>query len=410
MPEQTPQPTTREFDKEIRDIYRERNAREFTTPGRARRRSFGELFLVLVVAVTASVLTTLVVVGFWPPLSPLLRVERLVRTAPQNGEISQEVLERVAPAVVTVFPARSTKPATVLDQAYLAPEALGQGLVLSSDGWLVTTQGVVSDSQRQLTVVLGDGRLYPVDFIVLDPVVPLAFLKVNASNLVATAFVAQAGVAPAEAVAALSRVTQSLLPAAYPRYLTHVGARLVSNRADLVVSSETLPDRYLLDAALPPLSRGAPVVNARGEAIGLVADWGGELRSVLPLGSVDAVLESLFSKSQVSRPVLGLGYVQGSWLAALAEAEPPTGALIMGSPRQPAVAAKGPAAAAGLREGDRLVAIGGERLGSQSLTSLLLNFRPGSRINLTVVRGGQELTVQVTLGEVIGSAPDDGAD
>jgi S1-C subfamily serine protease len=138
------------------------------------------------------------------------------------------------------------------------------------------------------------------------------------------------------------------------------------------------------------------VATLRGEVVGLLSDYGGELRSVVPLDSLGSVIDRLFAERQVHRATLGISYVQSTWLSTfVTSGVPDDGALI--------TALKAPAKAgqAGLMVGDRVVKAAGELVAERSLSSLLQQYRPGARIDLTVERAGKEVRVDVTLGEQV---------
>jgi len=306
-----------------------------------------------------------------------------------------------------LFVARATKGGPLLDQVNLVREAVGQAVLLSSDGWLATTQAVINDPRRSYLATTADGKLHPVTMVVTDPVAPLVYLKIEASNLTVTPFVDFTSLQVGQPVAAAALVSQSSARGLYVRRLSSLQARLIQGRGDLPVSSESLPDRYLLDEALPAGSLGAPVATLRGEVVGLVADYGGAARAIVPLDSLALVMEGLFSKQELQRPSLGIFYLDASWVAPflpIGQATFSEGALATPSGKQPAVAPRSPAANAGLKEGDVVVALGGERLGRRSLSSLLQQYRPGARVELTVERPGKEVKLVATLGEVVARA------
>ncbi len=388
-------------DQELRALYQERNARSsFRTPTThlaPRRGWYLQLFLLVVVAASVSLLTALSVFNA-VPLSLFLPFERTLRPAQPALELSEDLQHRLASSVVAMLPAKAGSGST--GQPYLVQDSVGQGLALSSDGWLVTTQGVVAQTGRTYQVASGSGHLYPSELLLVDPVAPLTFIKTSAVGLTATPFADAVSLVVNQPVAVAVLGTQSADPAFYLRHLAHLSAHLVRSSAEVPVSSETLPDRYLLDSPLPPGSQGAPVTTLRGDVIGLVADYGGELRAVVPLDSLGSVIDRLFADHEVHRSALGITYVQSAWLAPFVTSGVPTDGALVTAVRTPAPKTAAPGG--GLQVGDRIVAVAGERVAERSLSSLLQQYRPGTRLNLSVNRGGNELTVTVTLGELVG--------
>lgn len=388
-----------EYEREIRELYRERNARTFMTPqGKARHfLQRGSLVVIVVVSVIVSALASFVVVTQWLALVPLSPSQNLIRAASSGVEVTSDQAQHLMNAAVTIFTAR---PASGTGQpVYVAGEALAQGLVLSSDGWVVT-MALTNPAPRNFVAVTADGTAYPVIEIVTDPVMPLWFIKINASNLAVTAFVDSSSLVVDQSVMAVVRASQALAPAVYVRRLAQLAAPVLTGR-DLTVSSEALPDRYLLDAPVPA-GMSAPVSTLKGDVIGLLVSYNGSLQAVLPLDTLGAIIDTLFANQVVGRPVLGVNYEQSSWVGEAATGG--SGALLAAGGGRPAVQPKSPAAAAGLQAGDRIVTVGDERLAARSLSALLQHYRPGASVPLTVVRQGQERTVTVTLGQLSGTA------
>ncbi len=411
MPNRQPtEPTLPQLthEREIRELYRERNDRSFVVPKHhARYRWVGELLLITVLAVIVSGAVSVSVTSFLQPFASLPQVARQPRqAATQAVEPRSEVAGRLSQATAVLFSARTAKVGTaVLDQAYLIGEAIGQALVLSSDGWLVTTQAVVPDTKRAYLAATGDGSLHAVTQVVLDPVAPLAYLKVEAQNLAATAFADYGSLAAGQPVIATPQLSQGGSRSTFVRRLVTLEALLPASRAELVTTSEELPDRFLLDDALPRAALGAPVANLQGEVVGLLAGVGEQARAVVPLDSLATVIDGLFSASTVRRPILGVSYAA---TLALNQFLPEARALRQGAllvaGRRPAVVPGSPAAAAKLQEGDVVLQVQADRVGPRSLSALVAQYRPGTKLELKVWRQGKERNVTVTLGEVTAGA------
>jgi S1-C subfamily serine protease len=397
-----PIPPEMEYEKEIRELYRERNAKQFSTPTGKLHKPRGwhfELLIAVILAAIVSTLASVSLISFLQPIVSVTKYEKSPTSVSYTPEISEELKHSLAPAVVSIFVSHPTSVAPI-DKLYLTREALGQGLVLSSDGWIVTTQAVVSDAKRSYQIASADGAMHPVQMIVIDPAVPVTYLKIEASNLSATAFAEFNSLAIGQPVVIGAFSTQSVNPAIYLRRLTHLSARIINSRADVVASSDVIPDRYLFDQPLPAGTLGAPVANLRGEIIGLVGEYGGEARVIIPLDSLNSIIDMLFAKNEVHRASLGLSYLQSEWTELFLPADDKLGqgATITSSAKRVALSAKGAAALAGFKEGDRIISIGSDRLGVRSLSSLLQQYRPGDRLEFLVERQGKEIKLLVTLG------------
>lgn len=398
----TPPPAT-EYEKEIRALYRERNERTFSQDNKVQRGKHWVDFIVLLILISVFSVSASIAAFYWlMPQVSWPTTEQKAKVVVTKAELSSEFIKQVVGSSVTVFAARVSKGGTSLvDQSYLTSEALGQAFVLSSDGWLVTTQAVVSNTKGNYLAMAGDGRLYEVKTVALDPAAPLAYLKIDTRNLTALPFANPEDILLNEPVVTIINETQNKNRSWYLRYLANVVARTpLSTRTDLATSSEVLPDRYILDQDLPENSQGAPIVDMQGRVIGLVADYDGSLRGVFPLVNLLPVMDKLFSQNRAWRPVLGVTYVQSDWL--ITSEVMASGAILTSSAKRAAVVSKSPAAVAGLKEGDKILSVAGVKLGSASLSLMLQQYRPGDIIDLVVERAGKEQTVKVTLGEIAG--------
>ncbi|MFA4819092.1 MAG: S1C family serine protease [Patescibacteria group bacterium] len=395
-----------QYEKEIREIYHERNAKRFTVPNQPlknRPRFYGELLAALVVAVVVSVVVSVATVSLIEPLTSwtIIQSGKTAAVSPAP-DINEDTVKNLFKSVVYIYPAQPSKADNLIDRAYIVSEGLGQGLVLSSDGWIVTTPAVVSNPKQVYQVIAADGVARPTEIILLDPVLPLVYLKIKAGNLTPTALVDESRLTLGQSTIVLAYASQSLTPQIFWRRLSNLNSISVVQRGDLLLSSESVPDRILLDQNLPKLAQGAIVANAKGEVIGLAANFAGSLNGIIPFGHLTGVIDSLFSSQQVKRPALGINYVQSVWLKGLNNnSADAAGAQIAGYDKKPAVLAKSAAARAGLQNNDQIISLNGERVGVSSLSAMLQQYRPGDQVELLIKRAVVgELKISVKLGEL----------
>ena len=180
---------TSDLDKEIRNIYKERNTKLVTPPPPAKAEGLARHLVWLVVVVLLSVITTTLFATWYLPSYLYQPVENINQITTIGKVDLAGVLEKTAPATVAIFNERtSAANAPPWQQAYIAQDALGQGVVLSSDGWIVTTNQVVSSTKGSYMVATMDGALRPVKLMVEDSHTDLVYLKIDVANLTAAAF------------------------------------------------------------------------------------------------------------------------------------------------------------------------------------------------------------------------------
>lgn len=285
-----------------------------------------------------------------------------------------------------------------LDRAYVPGDALAAGMVLTSDGWIVTYGDAAfakAKRPKDLVVVIGT-KAYPLQRAVRDPYSGVSFLKVDAANLPVTAFgssdALEAGQTvyardPAGGIRKLSVLAFDLAPAAAPR--------------DLVWQSERMQRSLRLEGG--ELLPGEMVLDRKGEVVAIVADAGPFGAQAVPVDAFSRVVGAVLRDKPPARPYLGVSYVDLSQYAGRDAALPVRGALLAASAdgKTPAVRAKGPADDAGLKAGDVVTALDGVQISPKNpLADAIADYDPGDTVTVTVLRArtAKEEDLEVTFG------------
>lgn len=289
----------------------------------------------------------------------------------------------------------------VLSQAYLPSELKGQGVVLTSDGWILTVKEAVKNlSAGQLAIVL-DQKDYSVDKVVFDDASGVAFVhavKTDNRNWPVVKINNQTELQVGQAVLAFGSSQEVILS-----NLKTLDYNPVITAINYIKSAEVFSKYLLITNELNTGYLGSPVVNLSGEVIGLVSSTQpGEGTKVIPAGHFVNAVNSALKDGQAKRPFLGVNYVDLSQLAGvdkitgLNEHQLTRGALLYGSP---AVIANSPAAKAGLIRGDVIIKVDNEQVNQlQDLTDFIQEFQPGQTLKLIILRDGVDKEIEVTLG------------
>lgn len=303
-----------------------------------------------------------------------------------------EAVKRVAPAVVTVTVTGSTG------------QGSGSGVIISDQGYIITNNHVVSGGSRYY-VLFANGTRHEAELIGTDSLNDIAVLKVDGEVPGVAAIGDSSALQPGETVLAIGS------PLGNFRNTVTAGVVSALNRS---VPGSGMEGLIQTDAAINSGNSGGPLINLRGEVVGINTlvvrnDLGfGSSAPVEGLGfavpsSIFAnVADQIIRTGQVRYPFLGITYLMiDGEVAAEYNLPVQNGAYInAGISGQPAVLPNTAAAQAGLREGDIILAVNDQRLdGTVSLRQLLLQYRPGDTVELTILRDGQEQRVSVTLGE-----------
>ncbi len=310
-------------------------------------------------------------------------------------------VSRVSPAVVTVINTLSASAA----QAQLGgqpsggsatPRASGSGVIFSKDGYIITNNHVV-DGNASLAVIFADGSRQGAKLIGSDPLNDVAVIKVDGGVPAYAPIGDSAALKPGETVIAIGS------PLGDFRNSVTVGVVSALNRT---VAGDAPEGLIQTDAAINHGNSGGPLFNLRGEVIGIntlvvrgansmTADQAQGLGFAVPSNTVRKVAEQLMASGKVVYPFLGIVFGTIDAQLAVDNNLPVTsGAWVK------QVQPNGPAASAGLRDGDIITGLNGAALTpNDSLRSLLLEYKPGQTVGVDVLRDGKKMTFQIKLAE-----------
>ena len=299
------------------------------------------------------------------------------------------VADQVLPSVVTIAAAGSGGSGT------------GSGEVIRSDGYILTNNHVISVAAHggSVTILFSDGHTAPATITGRDPQTDLAVLHVqDARDLKVIALGSSASVKVGEPVVAigaplgLSGTVTSGIVSALDRTVEVPGE---NDRSALLVSA------MQTDAAINPGNSGGALVNCTGQLVGVptagatVPNSGGGsigLGFAIPVDLAKSIADEIIATGRVTHAFFGL---QTAPIppAAAAQAGVPEGLFVQ------AVTAGGPAAQAGLRDGDVITKIDGEPATSNiQLQELTLTKKPGETVSIDYSRDGHSATATLTLG------------
>lgn len=316
-----------------------------------------------------------------------------------EGSIA-DTADKVSKSVVSIV--TSTQATDFFGQNHES-SAAGTGIIVTSDGYILTNKHVINGASR-VSVILDDGTTYEdVDVVATDPLNDVAFLKIkDVSDL------AQATLGDSKTI----NVGQQVIAIgnALGEYQNTVTAGIISGTGRSVTASdgsgrnaETLSDMIQTDAAINSGNSGGPLVNAAGEVIGIntaTSTSAENMGFAIPISSAKGMLKQLIETGKAERTYLGVYSVEITPEAAKAYNLPVnSGAYVYSSSAYTAVSKDSPAAKAGIKDKDIITAVNGTKVGSAgSLSSLIGEYKPGDTVQLTVIREGNEIAINATLG------------
>ncbi|MFA5967518.1 MAG: trypsin-like peptidase domain-containing protein [Patescibacteria group bacterium] len=311
-----------------------------------------------------------------------------------------DAVAKVSPSVVSIVSTRNVQSFFGMVQE----QGAGTGFVIKSTGLIATNKHVVSD-QATYKVLTADGKSYDATVVAQDPLNDLALVKINATGLKAVELGDSDKLKVGQQVIAIGNALGEYQNTVTRGIVSAIGRTITAGGGD--GSSETLEGVIQTDATINPGNSGGPLVNLFGQVIGINTAMdlqGSQIGFAIPINSVKSALDSYATTGKISRPMLGIRYINiTKELAALEKLEVTQGALVVkgSNAEQPAVTPGGPADKAGIKENDILVSINNKTINeNNSIASLLRTYKPGDTVTIKLLRAGKELQVTVKLGEL----------
>jgi serine protease DegQ len=344
----------------------------------------------------------------WPRQQPGLTIQQAPQPAANAVSVSESfapAAQKVIPSVVNVFTQQKVRtpahPALQdpifryffgdrLDERPREVSNLGSGVIVSANGYILTNQHVV-EAADEIQVALANGQTVPARVVGADPETDLAVLKIDASDLPAITFAQIDSLNVGDWVLAVGN------PFGVGQTVT---AGIVSALGRTHLGINTFENFIQTDAAINPGNSGGALVDVSGHLVGInsaiYSRTGGSqgIGFAIPVSIARQIMEQIIKSGSVTRGWVGIE-VQDITpeLAESFNLKNVDGALIAG------VLKGGPADAGGIRPGDILLAVNGNKVSnSASLLNLIAALKPGDVTRLTVARKQQSLDLKIQVG------------
>jgi S1-C subfamily serine protease len=299
-------------------------------------------------------------------------------------------VERVSPSVVNVEVHQAVAVPTGRRRGSAPSERRGggSGFVFTPDGLILTNSHVVHDATR-IDVTLADGRRAPAHTIGDDPATDLAVIRIDATGLQPATLGDSQQLRPGQMAIAIGN------PYGFQSTVT-AGVISALGRSLRSYSGRLIEDVIQTDAALNPGNSGGPLVNSRGQVIGV------NTATILPAQGICFAIGINTAKFVASR-LLRDGRIRRSYIGVSAQTVPihrrvvrfydlarETGVVVVG------IEEKSPARSAGLHEGDVIVALDDKPVaGVDDLHRLLTDAQVGARCGMTIIRHTDRLILRI---------------
>jgi serine protease Do len=271
-------------------------------------------------------------------------------------------------------------------------QGLGSGVIVSPEGYILTNNHVI-EGANEIKVYTSDKRELKAHVIGADSKTDIAVVKVEAKNLPTLPFADSSQAQVGDIALAIGN------PFGVGQTVT-MGIISATGRGDLGI--EDYEDFIQTDAAINPGNSGGALINTNGQLIGvntaILSRAGGNqgVGFAVPSNLARTVMNQLLKNGKVARGYLGVMIQPVTPEIAIAFNLPDARGALVGE-----VAPDGPAAKAGLAQGDVITELNGQRVDdSRELRLKISQLAPGSSVNLKLLRDGNSREVAITLGEL----------
>ncbi len=280
----------------------------------------------------------------------------------------------------------------------------GSGFIVSEDGLVLTNKHVVVDKQAEYTVLTNDGKKYSARVLALDPVQDLAIIKIQSDKKFpaikigdsSSIQIGQGAIAIGNALGQFSNTVSVGVVSGLGRTILASGGQGFS---------ETLEGIIQTDAAINPGNSGGPLINLKGEVIGIntaMANGAESIGFAIPINIAKKDIDQIIKTNKIIYPFLGVRYILvDDGVKQKYNLSVDYGALVLRGANGEAAIVDGSAGQkAGLKEKDVILEFNGEKINKDnSMSKIIAKYNPGDKVTLKILRDGKEIDIDAVLGE-----------
>ncbi|HZQ29594.1 MAG TPA: trypsin-like peptidase domain-containing protein [Patescibacteria group bacterium] len=337
----------------------------------------------------------------------LLRPQEATKVVTEES-VTIDVVKEVGPSVVTVVEettgVQSFNPFSIFDipqQQQTQPQSMniGSGFIVTSDGFVITSKHVVSDTNVKYNIITANDKKYTVQKVYRDPLNDIAILKVDPSenpgqSLKPVVLGDSSRLQVGQFVVAIGTALGEFKNTVTTGVISGLG-RGITAGDQFQGLAERLDNVIQTDAAINPGNSGGPLVNSSSQVIGIntaVSVNGQNIGFALPINVVKDSLANFNEHGQFERPFLGVAFkIIGKDVALLNNVA--QGAYVQ------SIIPSSPADKAGIKPGDIIIEADGQQIGEGKgdLAKIIAGKKVGDSISLVVWRDGAKLNLKAIL-------------
>lgn len=292
-------------------------------------------------------------------------------------------------------------------------QSAGTGIIISSNGLIITNRHVVPVGTTSVSVTLSNGtQLNNVKVIgrtSQNDSLDIAFLKITnteGQKLVPAQLGDSSTMKVGDSVIAIGNALGQFQNTVTSGIISGYGRSVQASSQGNANSGENLEDLFQTDAAINEGNSGGPLVNMNGQVIGIdtaVASNAQGIGFAIPINDVSGLIKTVLATGKFEQPYLGVRYLSlTNDYASQLNLSVTRGAYVIPASQdggQSGVVSGSPAQRAGIKEGDVILSVNGTSINDRhSLTALLDQHSVGDTVSLQVLRSGKHINIQATLG------------
>lgn len=311
-------------------------------------------------------------------------------SSPAYGKTIPQIIAKVSPSVVGIIGEVATNPLEGWDGEESGSDqegynlAHGSGVIIRSNGWIVTNAHVVEEMEN-IRVVTSEGKTYKVREVYSDPISDIALIRINVTGFKPAKFVS---------AKATTLVGESVIAIGTPVSLSLRNSATVGIVSGLNRAAGAQYRLIQTDATINPGNSGGPLVNMRGEILGInsmkyAAVDIDNTGFTIPATTVQYIVHQLFTQGEVVRAGLGLELTESlSATIGLPSEDPLTVSEVLSAQ----------ARKVGVQKGDVLYSVAGHRITARvDLNELMKSYVPGQTVRVLMQSGGDILERRIVL-------------
>jgi len=290
----------------------------------------------------------------------------------------------------------------------------GTGFIVSKDGLILTNKHVVLDKNAEYTVLANNGRKFSAKVLAKDPVQDLAVIKIESEKTVdgkgkiilksfPTVTLGDSDkLQIGQSVIAIGNALGEFRNTVSVGVVSGLGRKITASGGDFV---ETLEDVIQTDAAINKGNSGGPLLNLKGEVVGVNTAIASQAQSIgftVPINKAKKDIKQVRESGKIIYPFLGVRYVLvNDDVKKKYNLSVDYGALIVkGKKNELAIMPGSAAEKAGLKKGDVILEFNNEKITiKNSLSKIISKYNPGDKVGLKILRDKKEIIVKIVLGE-----------